>query len=49
MQYLTHNGVRFGENGIIHTVARHRRTYYMTESVRCLQLLEDYRSKIKVK
>ena len=49
MEYLAKNGVRFGENGIIHTVARHRRTYYLTESEKCLNLLKDYRSKVKVK
>lgn len=49
MEYLAKNGVRFGENGILHTVARHRRTYYLTESEKCLNLLKDYRSKVKVK
>ena len=40
--YLVKNGVRFGENGIFHTIARHRRTYYLTESKRNLKLLKKY-------
>ena len=46
MEYLTKNGIRFGEGGITHTTARHRRTYYLTESKKCMDLLSEYRSKI---
>ena len=47
MQYLTKNGIRFGENGLSKTCSCHnrRKTYYVTESPICLQLLEEYRSK----
>lgn len=41
--YLMNNNVKFGYGGIRHTTARHRRNYYMTESVRNLQLLNNYR------
>lgn len=46
MQYLTKNGVHFGENGITHTTARHRRTYYLTENKKCIKLLNEYRNAI---
>ena len=46
MIYLQNHGICFGENGIIHTTARHRRTYYLTESNKCMQLLNDYQRKI---
>ena len=45
MLYLTKNGIRFGENGITHTTARHRRTYYLTESPKCMEMLDKYRNK----
>ena len=45
MEFLTKNGIKFGENGITHTTARHRRTYYLTENVKCMSLLNEYRSK----
>lgn len=45
MEFLTKNGIKFGENGITHTTARHRRTYYLTESKKCMSLLNEYRSK----
>jgi len=43
MFYLHNKGVPFGENGITHTTARHRKTYYLTESKRNKSLLEKYR------
>lgn len=46
MKYLANEGVPFGENGIIHTTARHRRTYYLTESRNNSKLLNDYRKSI---
>lgn len=46
MEYLVGNGVPFGENGITHTTARHRRTYYMSETKRNSILLNDYRKSI---
>lgn len=48
MLYLKSKGVRFGENGITHTTARHRRTYYVTESKKCMNLLNEYRNKTKI-
>lgn len=46
MKYLIRNGVKFGENGIAHTIARHRRTYYLTESTRCMNILNKYLSNV---
>lgn len=44
MEILTKQyGVRFGDGGIFHTVARHRRTYYLTESKRNKKFLEQVR------
>lgn len=43
MEHLRSKGIWFGEGGITHTTARHRRTYYMTESKRCMRLLNKYR------
>lgn len=48
MEYLTDNGINFGENGIVHTTARHRRHYYLTESRKCMALLNEYRNKTKI-
>lgn len=45
MEYLTKKGIRFGENGITHTTAHHRRNYYLTESRWCMELLNKYRAK----
>ena len=42
MLYLTANGVTFGENGIIHTVARHRNKYYLTMTRKNTKLHEEY-------
>lgn len=43
MEYLRSKGIWFGEGGITHTTG-HRRTYYLTESKRCMSLLNDYRA-----
>lgn len=43
MEHLQNKGVRFGDGGMSHTVARHRRTYYLTESRRNLKMLNEYR------
>ncbi len=48
MQYLTSKGVKFGENGMTHTTARHRRTHYVTESKKCMDLLNEYRNRSKI-
>lgn len=45
MLYLQGKGIQFGENGITHTSSRHRRTYYLTESRKCMMLLNEYRNK----
>lgn len=47
--YLAANGVCQGPGGDIHhTVARHRRTYYMTESENAENLLSQYRRSITI-
>jgi hypothetical protein len=43
MEYLTKNGVKFGEDGLSHTTARHRRSYYLTETPKNMSLLRKYR------
>lgn len=43
MLYLQNKGVPFGDDGIIHTTARKRRNYYVTESEKCMELLNKYR------
>ncbi len=43
MVYLNNKGIQFGENGITHTTARHRRTYYLTTSKKNMVLLNTYR------
>jgi len=48
MEYLVTNGVRFGEGGISHTVARGRRTYYLCMSGRNRWLHRQYSNMIKV-
>ena len=48
MEYLTKNGVKFGECGISHTVARHRRSYYMAETERNLALLSNFHEKVRL-
>lgn len=42
MEFLVKNGVPMGEDGISHSVARHRRTYYMCESYKNMKLHEKY-------
>lgn len=43
MKYLIANGITYGYGGLSHTVARHRRTYYATESSKIKSLLAQYR------
>lgn len=45
MDYLTNNGVKFGEGGIISTSGHHK-SWYVTESRKCMDLLKKYRSVI---
>ena len=40
--WLVKNGVKLGDNGISHTVARHRRTYYLTESKKNMEIYNRY-------
>lgn len=46
MEFLVKNGVPIGEDGISHSVARHRRTYYMCESVKNMKLHNKYQKSI---
>ncbi|RHS68148.1 hypothetical protein DW954_02080 [Clostridium sp. AM45-5] len=48
MKYLECKGVSFTENGISHTDSRHRRTYYLTESVKNMKLHKEYLEAITV-
>ena len=43
MEHLTKNGVKFGEGGIISTSGHHK-SWYVTESRKCMGLLKRYRS-----
>ena len=42
MKYLVSNGIGYGENGIKSTTGHHR-SWYVTESKRCVTLLNKYR------
>lgn len=42
MQYLISNGVKHGEDGIIHTTGHHK-SWYLSENGYCIKLLKDYR------
>lgn len=42
--YLTQNGVKYGENGIKSTTGHHK-SWYMTESRKCMYLLKKYHKK----
>lgn len=45
--FLEANGLCFGWEGELHhTVARHRRTYYMSETQKAKELLTNYRKSI---
>ena len=48
MEYLRSKGVGFGEGGIIHSTAMHRRNYWCTESRYCMSLLNRYRENATV-
>lgn len=43
-QYLIANGIGYGENGIKST-SGHYRSFYVTESKKCMYLLREYRNK----
>ena len=49
MEYLIENGVPMGEDGVSHSVARHRRTYYMCESYNNMKLHNKYQKMIGIK
>lgn len=49
MEFLIKNGVPMGEDGVSHSVARHRRTYYMCESYRNRKLHDKYQKMIGIK
>lgn len=49
MEFLVKNGVPMGEDGVSHSVARHRRTYYMCESYRNRKLHDKYLKMIGIK
>lgn len=42
--YLTQNGVKYGEGGLTSTTGHHK-SWYMTESRKCTMLLKEYREK----
>ena len=44
IKYLVSNGVKFGENGISHTLGNGKKsTYYLTESNKNMKLLRNIR------
>ena len=43
-QYLIDNGIGYGENGI-KSSSSHHKSWYVTESKRCMYLLDKYRNK----
>lgn len=43
-EYLTQNGVKYGEGGLTSTTGHHK-SWYMTESEKCVRLLKEYREK----
>lgn len=49
MEFLVANGITYGEDGISHSTARHRRKYWCTENKKCMDLLNEYRNKSIIK
>lgn len=49
MEYLTSKGVPFGYDGISHTIARGRRTYYLCESYANMKIHRNYEKEIGLK
>lgn len=48
--YLVSKGIRFGTNGISHTVPKSKaRTYYLCENPHNMRLLNEYRKRILAK
>lgn len=43
MEYLVQNGIKFGENGLAKTKSHHRKSYFVTETRKCMKLLEQIR------
>ena len=42
MRFLLANGVKFGENGLKHTTARHRRNYFLCMTPENAKLHEKF-------
>ena len=43
MEYLVKNGVKFGENGLVKTKSHHRKSYFVAETQKCMNLLSEIR------
>lgn len=43
MEYLVQNGVKFGENGLAKTKSHHRKSYFVAETRKCIELLSEIR------
>lgn len=43
MEYLVQNGVKFGENGLAKTKSHHRKSYFVAETRKCIELLSKIR------
>lgn len=43
MEYLVQNGVKFGENGLVKTKSHHRKSYFVAETRKCIELLSEIR------
>ena len=46
MEFLVSQGVKYGEDGIIHTTARHRRNYFLCMSRKNMELHRKYENMI---
>ena len=46
VKFLVENGVEYGYKGISHTYSRHRKTYYMAESFKNMELHKKYQKMI---
>ena len=42
MEFLVSQGIKYGEDGIIHTTARHRRNYFLCMSDTNIKLHQKY-------
>lgn len=43
MEYFVQNGVKFGENGLAKTKSHHRKSYFVAETRKCIELLSKIR------